>query len=62
MHYPAMMRIRQHFDAPAQLDRLVGPGGIDAEGGLAVEPVVGAAQALALRADDADVVGSERLA
>ena len=47
---------------PAQLDGLVGSGGVDAEGGLAVQPVVCAAQTQPFRADDADVVRRERLA
>ena len=49
-------------DADALGDRLVGAGRVDLVGGLAVEPVVGAAQAEALRGDDADVVGREALA
>ena len=43
-------------------NRLVGAGGVDLEGGLAVQPVVGAAHADALRGDDADMARGEGLA
>ena len=49
-------------EAFALLHRLVGAGLVDFVGGLAVQPVVGAAEAEALGRDDADVVGREGLA
>ena len=50
------------IDGLALWHRLVGAGGIDFEGGLAVHPVIGAAESGPLRADDADMAGGERLA
>ena len=41
---------------------LVGAGGIDFKGGLAVHPVIGAAKAGPFRADDADMAGGKGLA
>ena len=50
------------IDDFAFLDRLVGTGGIDLVGGLAVQPVVRAAESGPLGCDDADVRRSEALA
>ena len=50
------------IDALALLERLVRAGRIDFVGGLAVEPVVGAAEAETLGGDHTDMVGGERLA
>ena len=50
------------IDDFAFLDRLVRTGGIDLVGGLAVEPVVRAAESCPLGCDDADVRRSEALA
>ena len=59
--HPAVVALDRIQDL-GLLNRLVRPGGVDLVGGLAVQPVVGAAQAESLRADDADMVRSERLA
>ena len=50
------------IDHAALADRLVRAGGVDLEGRGAVQPVVGAAQAQPLRADQAQVRRREGLA
>ena len=50
---------QDRIEAFALFDGLVGAGGVDLVGCLAVHPVVGAAQAGPLRAHRADMVGGE---
>ncbi|OPZ76618.1 MAG: hypothetical protein BWY79_01532 [Actinobacteria bacterium ADurb.Bin444] len=54
-------RAKHFIHNPPFGDRPVGSGGVDPEGGFAVEPAVSTAETGALRRDDADVIGREAL-